>query len=313
MPNGGFHTKMMRHGQQILPDVIQKRFRTLHFQNGDYINTRADLEPGAIGVLREEISHVGAAAIIADSGSDIPIVDASGSETSAKVLTLKSAYSYLIEELERAEFAGFELTRQRAMGARRALAELENQIAAYGSSAHGVSGLINNDLVPLEDSSFDFFDTGNTIDDILQFFLGQISEVESASNLTEKIGDVLLPAEVYNKLVSLRVPGTSSTSLKFLESALAEEGESVRFRKVSEIEAPKLEAHGVRGDSTKHRVILYNRSEIDTHDRHTEPLRVLELEGPLSSRYTQPFALRTTGVLVNHPYSFRYVDVPVSS
>ena len=307
-----FQTEFIRHNKKILPGVISNRFPQLRFANGDLVYTIPDLDPGVRTVLKEDYTHVGESAIVAGDAQDIPLVDFRGGETEAKVLPIMAAYGYTQTQLEAARYNGTPLTNRRAMGARRSIDELANRIAAYGSAVHGVTGLLNHPVVPQTNSSFDFFDSGTGVDDILDFLVGEISAVEDETDLTETVSDILLPPEIYNHLMGKRIDGTSTTLLTYLREALAGDGQTVTLRKVTEVSADRLAANGV-GVADKHRIVFYNRSDQLTHERHVEVIRAMEIEGPINGRYVQPLLHRVTGVLINYPQSLRYTDVPVSS
>lgn len=314
MATGGILTSFIRHNKQILPGVVARRFRQLRFENGELVRTIADLDRGVRTVLKEEFDHLGTAAIVSDSAGNIPLVGTNGRETEAKVLSIKAAYSYTTDELEAAQYSNIPLTNRVAMGARRAIAEMANKIAAYGSDRHGVEGILNNASVPLNNSSFNFFDAATTVDDVLDFFVSEITEMENSTELTETVSDILLAPEIYNHLIGRRVTGTDKTVLSYIREALSNEDMPVTIRKINEVQSTKLEENGVQTAGTnKHRIVFYNRVDEDTHERHIEPLRAYQFEGPVNGRYVQPLCYRTTGVLINFPLAFRYVDVPKSA
>lgn len=308
----GILTQFIRHNKKILPGVISTRFPQLRFGNGDLIHTIPDLDPGVRTVLKEEFYQVGESAIIAGDAMDIPLIDTNGVETEAKVLPILAGYGYTQAQLEAAEYSGVPLTDRRAMGARRSIDEMANRISAYGSAKHGVTGLLNHPSVPQTDSNFDFFDSATTIDEMLGFLVGEIAAVEEETELTENISDILMPPEVYNHLMARRIEGTSTTLLTYLREALAGEGMSVTLRKVSEVDAGRLAQNGV-GVANKHRLVFYSRNDLLSHERHVEVVRPMEIEGPINGRYVQPLLHRVTGVLINYPQSFRYVDIPKKS
>jgi len=105
--------------------------------------------PGANTITYRMITMIGMAKIIANYSDDLPRSDAITREYSQNVKTIGIAFGYNTQELRAAAMANKPLDRIKADSARRAVRELENQIAWTGEDSHGIVGFLNNTNIPI--------------------------------------------------------------------------------------------------------------------------------------------------------------------
>jgi len=105
--------------------------------------------PGANTITYRMITMIGMAKIIANYSDDLPRSDAITREYSQNVKTIGIAFGYNTQELRAAAMTNKPLDRIKADSARRAVRELENQIAWTGEDSHGIVGFLNNTNIPI--------------------------------------------------------------------------------------------------------------------------------------------------------------------
>ena len=85
----------------------------------------------------------GAAKIIANRGTDIPLVDGDTQESSQKLVTFALAANYSKQEVQEAALAGINLDSSQGQAINRGMAEFEDKLVFVGDKDAGINGLSN--------------------------------------------------------------------------------------------------------------------------------------------------------------------------
>lgn len=307
MATGGMF--LSRKLEQLLPGVLETRFRSLLFENGTIVPTLADLEAGTAEVVRETMSQVGDAEILGDGAIDIPLVDISADEDRYKVVMVAAAFSYTFQQERAFEKAGVSPTNQKMATTRRVIAEKMNRIAAFGDTRLAMTGFLNNANVTLNNSSFDPYNVGTTADGLIAFFLDELEGVVTASNNTEYPSNIVCSTELEFKLIKTRVPDGSMNCKEYI---LSNSSYITSISGVQECRSARLEAAGVQaGGTNKDRIVLYAKDPMVV-ERHIElpSLMPPEYQQVGNGRRVFPMFACTTSTIVNFPGAMKYIDVP---
>jgi hypothetical protein len=313
MATGG--TYLSRRLEQLFPGVLEKRYRALNFENGRLVPTVADLEAGAAEVVQELMSEVGAADIVNGDATDMPLVDVSVTEDRYRILMIGAAFSYSFDEERKAEKGNFNLTNKRMMAARRAIAERNNAVAAFGSADNKVTGTLNNASVALNNSSFNPHLIGTTSQQIADFFVDELRTMHDASNNVEFPSTALISSALWFTLIKRRITDNDSTTIKdYIEKALSQDGYDFNFVKADECSSARLEKAKVQTAGTNKDRILFYPLDPEVLERHIELPQLMPVDWQYikDGRKIFPMFSCTTPVLVNYPGALRYVDLPKS-
>jgi hypothetical protein len=285
------------------------------FEAGTIIPTIPDLQPGSYEVVKTVINNVGDAKVIGDGAFDFPLVDATASEDRYRVLMAAAGFQigFQSERYEGfASAAGTLRARQydiKVQTCIRAIQERRNKIAAFGDAALGVTGMLNNANITVDNNSFD--PNSATPTAFADFLISLVKTFHVNSNNVFFPTTGLVGTQFYFKMVSLVMPATSITVKDHVEKALSDEDIKFTFKKVKECESAFLEAAGVQASGTnKDRIVLYPLDP-EVLERHIEniqlaPPKYLQVQG-LNTLY--PMFGCTTPTIINYPSAVSYTDV----
>lgn len=296
---------LVRQLQQMLPEVLIKRYRTLPFDNGDIVPTKADLQPGAASMIQEQLEFVGSADIIADEAIDIPLADSAIDEVEYKIVVIMAAFHITMRQLQAAMFAKVPLRDRKMFAARRAIAEKANAVAAYGSPKYNMKGFLTDPNVPLEISSFNPYAGGTTPDDLVGFFLDEVTQIITTTLATESPNTVLVPHSLYQQLIKTRLPNTQANVLSYI---LETSNYIENIVPIIELRSDLLEANGVHATGTgQDRIVVYPLSD-EIVERHIEVVKPLP-EEYRNVKYIIPMYTCVTETMWHYPKAGRYVDI----
>lgn len=322
MPTGG--SRLYRTLQQRLNRVLRRRLRTLHFHNGDLVPNFADLRPGIRTIIQEQVLEYGEAGLMAPEAADIPLTAVEASENEYRVVYPMAGFSYSYQETltqqasESDPYTSRVNTRRSKMeGARRVIEERCNDVAAFGESGLGFTGLMNNVSVTLNDSSFDPFDAATTADEIIEWFLDEVGDVAVDTNNVEHPTVALVSTELDVLLDRFRIPDANETIKSFILRTQRERSQRVPggiqdIIGVQECRSSKLEAKGVHaGGNNKDRVVLYDLDP-ENLERHIMPglmdMFPEEWVETRGGRKIYPMYSCVSETIINFPGSIRYLD-----
>ncbi|NEZ65526.1 DUF2184 domain-containing protein [Leptolyngbyaceae cyanobacterium CCMR0082] len=324
MPTGG--TFLYRSLQQRLAKVIGRRLKTLHFHNGDLIPNFADLTPGVRTVIQEEVLDYGEAGLMAPEAADIPLVAVEAQDAEYRVVYPMAGFSYSFQESLTQQAAESDpyitrinTRRSKMQGARRVIEERCNDVAAYGESGLGFTGLLNNANVTLNDSTFDPFDAASTPDQIIEWFLNEVGGVAVDTNNVEHPTVALVSTELDNLFDRKRLPDAPETIKSFILRTQRERSQRVPggiqdIIGIQECRSSRLEAKGVHSaGNNKDRIALYDMDP-ENLERHIMPGLMdmfpedwVETRG---GRKIYPMYSCVSETIIPFPGAIRYLDHP---
>jgi hypothetical protein len=116
--------------------------------SGGVIDVSSEVPIGAETYSYNLMTFVGSAAIIANGADDIPSVNAYVEKRIGFIRTIANKYSYTLDDIEHAQFAGINLDTQMGTGAREVMERQVDLLAYTGDSTHMLQGFINYPNVP---------------------------------------------------------------------------------------------------------------------------------------------------------------------
>jgi hypothetical protein len=257
------------------------------------------------------MDRVGAADWFHNEANDMRLADVNRTKFEQGIEMAAIGYGYNLEELGQAMLVpGTNLTPERAAAARRAYEEFVDQVALYGDTQKGWTGLLNDASVTRVDATAD--GTGatrtwstKTADQILRDVNDALTGIYVASNTVEMADTLLLPIESFTLIATKRLDATLSMSvLDYLQKYnvyTAQTGQPLMIRAVRGLENA--------GATSTGRMVAYRRSP-DIVKLHL-PMRHRFLAAqpiPGSIKFIVPGIFRLGGTEIRRPGAVRYVD-----
>lgn len=259
--------------------------------------------PHAESITYRMLDRVGIAKIIADYAQDLPRVDVYGKEYTSPVKGIGASYGYSVQEVRAAVAHKKPLKQDRANQAKQACLTKEDDIAASGDSATGLSGLLNNSNVTGIDGATK--DAGGTtwavatVAEIKADFHSLVMTPYSATNGHEFPTTVALDPDNY---ALIAITQNSAASDKTILEWLLEKYKAFGLKEI----IPWYKCSGA-GDSSTNRAVAYVR-DIDyvsleiPQDFEQFPAQAKGLE------FVVPCHMRTGGVIFTYPITAAYMD-----
>ncbi len=210
-----FFTRQLEHVKAKTYDVVYPELKARQL-----IPVSFDAGPGARTITYQQYDMVGMAKIISNYASDLPRVDLKGKEFTANVRSLGDSYGYSLQDVRSARMAGLPLEQRKANAAKKAVMQLEDDIAVNGDADHGLGGLLSNANVPDETIATDGTGASSawadkTADLILRDMNQLVAKVITVTNGAEEPNTMLMPHTQYNLISTLRVGETGRTVKQF--------------------------------------------------------------------------------------------------
>ena len=256
--------------------------------------------PAATEITWRQYTRVGMAKMVSDYASDFPRVDVYGTESSVKPRDIGAAYGYSIQEIRRAQMAGFPLETRRADAARRAIEDKINTIAFSGDSATGLSGFIQysgTTEFTLTSGTSGYTWALKTGDEILADMNGMVYAVLSATNGVEQPDTMLLPLASYNLIKTKRLGTYSDTTV--MEYFLKTNQYIKRIEWLVEL--------ATGSDTSGTRAIVFKNDADHLQLILPVPFEQFDYDKDGLS-YTIPCLARCAGMVVYYPGSICFVD-----
>jgi len=153
MPNGILDAEgtvfFKRQLEAIKTETYDQEYADLSYRN--VFPATSSTPPGATSIVWRSWDRVGMAKVINAYAKDLPRVDKHAKEFSSPIRTVADSFGYSVDEIESAQLIGMNLPGDKAEVARRAVEELQNQIAFFGDDESGLPGLLNNANIPRGD------------------------------------------------------------------------------------------------------------------------------------------------------------------
>lgn len=244
---------------------------------------------------------VGMAQVVSDYATDFKNIELSGKQFTSRVRSLGAAYQYSIQEIRKAAKTGRALDQAKANTAKKAIMQLERDIAFYGDDVYDLKGWLNNVNIPdVTLPNGDWLNAATTPDEIVADANILANSVITNSKSVHSADTMLLPIPYYTKLASTpRSANSDKTILAFLM-------ENNPFIKNVDW-LTELSAANSNGKLARDKAIMYARDP-DT--------MTLEIPQDFETFDPEPVALtfkvavheRCGGVVVTRPLSQAFTD-----
>lgn len=273
------------------------KYPQLSAASGRIIPIDTSAGPGAETITYRQYDMTGVAKIVANYADDLPQVNVAGKEFTAKIKSLGDAYTYSLQDIRAAQFAGRPLADRLAMSARRAIEQKINSLAFQGDEEYGIQGLLNNPNIPDFEVAND--GTGSsrlwsakTPAQILRDMNRMESEIVNATFGVERPNTLLLPIAQYQLIATTQNSTASDTTiLEFFMS------KSIGIKNVEPV--IELKDASADGDDI---MIAYNNSPEYLTLEIPQPFEQLPVQEKNLS-FTVPCHARFGGVIVYYPLS----------
>lgn len=261
-----------------------------------------DAGPGAETITYEQYDAVGMAKIVASYADDIPRADVKGKEFTSRVRSLASSYGYNLQEIRAAKMAGKPLQQRKANAAKKAIAILEDKIAAVGDADYNLIGFINHPNIsttalPNDGTGASILWSTKTplqilrdLNKIANFIVENTKEVEQPDTL-------LLPTAKFNYISTTPVGDNADKTI--LEAFLSK---SPFIKQV--LSWNKLAAAGAGGTD---RMIAYKKDPEKLELQIPSDFEQLDVE-QRGLEFITACHQRHGGVIIYYPLSVAYAD-----
>ena len=286
-------------------EVVKQDFPEMLMSSGRLVPISTEVPKGARSYSYKIMTTIGSAKIIANPADDIPLVNLYAEEVLGIVRTIADAYSYSVEDLEAAEFAGMSLDTELASAAKEIALRKTDLIGYTGDSNFNLLGFINQPNIPTATVLADGNSNGGssstrwqykTAEQIYRDLRDFISAIRTTTLGIESADTVLVPQYQYDILVGTPYPlNTNTTLLTFILQTQGQAG-------VTNIQpVPYLAGRGTGGTDM---MIAYRRrpDKIKLHmpmPFTQEPVQINNLD------YKRICRLKTGGVELRKPLSAR--------
>lgn len=322
MPTGG--SVLYRRLQQTKNRVLRKRRRNLEFEGSQLIDTAMDLQPGARTLIQPQVEEFGQAIVQSPDASDFRMVEVTASEQEFRIFMVGAAYSVTWGEMNSQQFAQghgqqYNVSDIKMEGVQRVIREKVNSLNAFGDTALGVTGALNNASVTLTDSTFDPFNAANTSEQISEWFLGEAGDIAASTNNVEYPTVAGISTELWTLMTSKKMTDTGETILSYVlrtqrEAAAGNQAAIQNIYRLVECRSATLEANGAQtGGTNKDRIWLYPKfPEIIEKHMLSGAIRMFpeEWAGQYAGRKVYPMYTCLSQVIINFPGAIRYLDHP---
>jgi len=139
--------------EAILARTYDVKRPELKMANGDVIPLDMSIDTGAESFTYYQFDGVGIAKFTNGYAiGDMPRVDIRGQKFTAPIESLTAAFGWSMQELRNARLMRRPLDRMKSEAARRAHDQSWNRVGLFGSSEHGIRGLLNHENIIVTDS-----------------------------------------------------------------------------------------------------------------------------------------------------------------
>jgi len=130
--------------------VVEQQFPEYLIPSGGMINVSGAYGPGVDTFSFDTLTKVGQSAILANGAEDIPMVNVYTERRYGKFYTIANGYSYTIQDMNHAEYAGVNLNAQMAVASREIMEAKADEIGFFGEKGYDLQGLVDYPGVPSE-------------------------------------------------------------------------------------------------------------------------------------------------------------------
>lgn len=208
---------------------------------------------GATSYTQRLMEPLGEARIISNFGDDLPRVNVVKREESRGIKFIGDAFSYSVQDILAARFAGEPLDTSLGAAAREAIERKHNRLCWYGDADHALWGALRHPYIPRFYFSEELSANAVDADAIIEQINAMINSVNSLTKTTAQVDTVGLPPDEYTYIHSARVPDTQITIAAFLKEAHSDK--NLEFRQAWELDADENDGTAL--------AIAYRRSSVN--------------------------------------------------
>lgn len=237
--DAGENAYFARQLETIRARILEVQYGPLKSAGQIPMNVEAD--PGAETFTYRTEDMVGAAQLVADMADDGPTVDVKGEEVSSRIRSAKDKYIYTIQDVRGSRLSGRDLPMSKAKAARKAIAQLIDNVMLLGDGTPrylGLRGLYN--LASTNTKALTTGAGGNTTwasktaDEILEDMFNMCDEISNDTKEAFECTDMHLPLAEFNRIARTRLgPDTSETVLGYFMKTRAAAGKPCRVESTS--------------------------------------------------------------------------------
>ena len=170
--------------------VMEVKYEDLYARR--FLPVAGDVNTGAEYFTYTQTDEVGEAKIIRNFADDPPTVEVNAEKIRHDIVSLGDSYTYSIQDMRRAAFAGVPLDARKAMAARKAFERGIDNLAASGSTQDNITGFLRSSVVGVTTPVGGVW-SGLTAVEILADLNKLVSEMVIASKEAYLPDTVLLP------------------------------------------------------------------------------------------------------------------------
>lgn len=264
------------------------------------IPVSTEVPSGTPYIIWYSYSKTGTAKIISDYAHDFPRVDVFKTEEQSKVHGMGDSYGYSIVEIRRSSIAGASLDTRRANTARRAMDELFDNLAWFGSTVFGIQGFfdypgITEYVTPNGAGGNPEWPT-KTPDEVIADLTGLTDAVSVPTKGREEVDTILLPRVRYNYIKNTKM---STNSDKTILTFFLSNNPGVAIMVLNELDG--------QGVGASQRMIGYTRDADHLTQEIPQPFEQFEPQKKGMS-WVIPCHAEFGGVIVYYPQSVAFAD-----
>lgn len=234
MVDGGA-TFLARELDQVFADVYRAELTPLNAMRD--IPQIGGIDPGAQTFTRKMYTPSGKARIISDHAADLPRADVTLTSVTHNVRTGAIGYGYTVDEMMAAGRLGVRLETERGAAARRAVEELMNDIAWFGSRTYGLFGFLSHPYIPRTTLTIT---SASDPDVIAAAIHGLSTSVTRMTKNAERPSRLVCCSQFYQHIASTRMAdGSDTTILRHILNT------AVNIREI--VQATELDDQGTSG------------------------------------------------------------------
>lgn len=238
----GLHTDadsmwFVRQLEQELSKEYEKEFPEYTIASGALLPFDTEVDPGAETYVYYFVEPVGMAKILNTyADTDVPEIHLAGKQTVGKVVSIGAMYGWFFQDLRTAAFAKRDIKTRKGNAAKQAHMQRWNTLGWFGSTAHGIYGLLTH---PNVTHTLAPFKAGGTVaadrkwvnksfEEILADLGTLINTPPDVTNGIETVDTVVIASRVWRAL-NARILATANSSNVTIQTFLEANFPGVTF------------------------------------------------------------------------------------
>lgn len=286
--------------QHIEAQVVEIEYQELMARQ--IIPVSMEANPADETIAYYQFDKTGNAKVVSDYANDFPRVDLLGQKFVSNIRSLGDSFGYDIPEIRAAHKVNRPLTTMLAEAAKRAALELEDEIAWFGDSIHGLGGFFSNPNIPQISLPAD--GVGNLVawstkdpNQIIRDMNLVANTIFTNTLGVERPTMILLPLDSYSFIASTPRSALSDTTI--LEFFLKNNPFVKEVQWLNE--AARANANGLR------RILAFNRNPLKVKMHIPQDFEMFPPQEKGLS-FVVPCHLRNGGVIWYKPLSALFAD-----